>query len=316
MRRTSQVFPGVNPAKISFTQDFSRVSGHQTSGIKPVVSTRNEIPAFPAVITSPVGPKPVSDKLVFKAPKRPVVQQPAYTTVYDQSPVQEISGGAIESHFTRDNSAYSAGPVNTGFVREHVVDYKQEVATVGSQEGNKLSGIAYAPGAEAGFDKSSTYSHSGLSSGISGSSGLENQVSSYKFTSADRVGDKSNIYVAVPVEEKSEFAHSTRVAPAGGYGDNKGSYYEITSGNTNSALPFLAGQGQVEYSAVSTPSRSYYSSSYPGYSHVSGESPRFDFSQDKSLLYTYSSPYISSPFAYTYTSGKGQHDQVYRKAAA
>lgn len=295
IRRTSQSVSGAGPAKISFIQDFSRVSGHQTSGIKPAISTRNEIPAFPAVITSPVVPKPAikPEKRVFNAPKQPVtiVQQPTFTNVYDQSPVQRIS----------------AEPVNTGFVREHVVDYKQEITNVGGYGGDKLSEIAYAPQPEAVFDKSSSYGQSGMTSG------LGNVVSAYKFSSADRGGDKSNIYVAVPIDGRSEFVNSAGVAPASGFAEEKESYYQITSGNANSALP---GQGQVGYSAVTTPAKSYYSSSYPGYSHVSGESPRFDFAHDKSLLYTYSSPYVGGPFSYTYTSGKGQSDQVYGKSIA
>lgn len=296
VRRPSQSVSGAGPAKISFIQDFSRVSGQQTSGIKPAISTRNEIPAFPAVITSPVAPKPAAkpEKLAFKAPKQPItiVQQPAFTTVYDQSPVQEIS----------------AAPVSTGFVREHIADYKQEITNIGGYGGDKFSEIAYAPQPQAVFDKSSRYGQSGLASG------LGNVASSYKFTSAGRVGDKSNIYVAVPVDAKSELVNSGGVVPAGGFAEEKESYYQVTSGNVSPAVPSLAGQGQVGYSAVSTPFKSYYSSSYPGYSHVSGESPRFDFAHDKSLLY--SSPYVSSPFSYTYTSGKGQSDQVYGKSIA
>lgn len=295
LRRTSQSVSGAGPAKISFIQDFSRVSGLQTSGIKPAISTRNEIPAFPAVITSPVAPKPATkpEKLVFKAPKQPVTiaQQPTFTTVYDQSPVQEIS----------------AAPVNTGFARERVADYKQEITNTGGYGEEKFSEIAYEPQSQAVFDKSSSYSQSGLTSG------LGNVASAYKFTSADRVGDKSNIYVAVPVDSKSELVNSAGVAPASGFAEEKESYYQITSGNVSPALSSVAGQGQAGYSAITTPFRSYYSSSYPGYSHVSGESPRFDFAHDKSLLYTYSSPYVSSPFSYTYTSGKGQSDQVYEK---
>lgn len=223
--------------------------------------------------------KPITEKLVFKAPKQPVViQQPTFTTIYDQSPVQGVTGELLEEQVYADT--FPTGPQT-----DYAVDYRQESLNVGGQRQDKLSNILYVPGTST--KDRSTYGHF---------------VSSYNVPSADVTEDKSSIFVAVPVEDTSSaIFHSSGIAPSGGFVQEKQTAYDLSSENVGSTV-----------SSQISPFKSYYSSSYPGYSHVSGDSPRFGFSHDRSLLYTYKSPEFVSPFSYV----NEQPSQVFKKSVA
>lgn len=197
-----------------------------------------------------------------------------------KAPAQTVSEGLPFTSVQDQSSAQGLFPVRT--------DADKSIFSVG-----QVAGIDEV-GAVTGGRVSGAY-HSTLGRG-------QFVVPSYGVATAGDAGDKSKIFVAVPADDFSHdksFLHSTGVAPTGRFVEEKGSIVTINSGEVDSGV-----------------SRQGYSSSYPGYSNLSGESPRYDFSPDRSLLYSYSSPQLASPFSYSYTTGDKYYDQGVRKTVA
>lgn len=146
--------PATGPGRISFTQDFSRTSGHQVSGIRPTITDVHKVrvPAFPQTVSSPgyqtiqrnaasfgVAPKPVQkpvvEKRIFKAPAQPVVQQPTFTAIQDLRPIHGsvATSGSVE----KDKSAFVVGP-EISVWDNRADDYKHNVASIETHSGDKF----------------------------------------------------------------------------------------------------------------------------------------------------------------------------------